>query len=757
MAHRRGCATRAYGALLVLLVCLFVPARLAAQASTGSIAGVVTDARTGAPLSRARISVDGHEARAHSNEHGRFVLSDLPAGPGVLEVSLVGYALARLDVVVPAAGTLELTIPLAEGSGTYSEEVEVKAAPPARETGVPSQITIGPADIEQLRSTLTDDPMRSVQQLAGVGGTDDFRSDFSIRAAPFDRLSVTLDGIPSSLLRHTVHQANDTGSIAMINADILDGASVLFGSYPQRFGDKMGSQVDFRTRDGSRTKRHVQVAVSAISASIVGEGPIGHAKRGSWLATARVSYIDWVIHQIDPESTGSFNFGDTQAKAVYDLSPRHTLTATLVAGRSRWDENNEDPGTNDLEVGLNRTVLTGVTLRSSLGRSTVLTQQLYGVFNRFENNAPEALPLTRGSERDVSYRATAVTPGPHGTSFEGGVHLQALGVSLDEFRYFGNGQRAFTEGFDRTDGRVGGYVLTRLQPFRALTITPGVRVDWFGSSDETLASPWMQAELGLPGHFLVAGGGGIYRQSPDLFQAENPFGDPVHAERARHLDVGFGQEIGTWRWQATYFDRAERDVLFLANTESRLVNDRPSPPEEFPVWENALDGSIHGLELTLGRRAPNGLSGWIGYAYAHSRYDDRIRHESFPGDAEQRHNVTMFASYRLSDRTSVAGRFRTATNVPITGYYQEVGDLLRLGTERNRVRLSDYVRLDLRATRTFDVHDGRVTLFVEVLNATNRRNQRARDDPPYDRFGFVHEPTEDLLPIVPSAGIRWEF
>jgi hypothetical protein len=755
MTHRHRWSMPACIALVACLLAL-VPAHAHAQTSTGSIAGAVVDERSGVPLERARVTVDGLTTRAHTNEHGRFVLADVPAGPGVLEVSLVGYALARLDVVVPAGGTLELTIALAEGSGTYNEEVEVKAAPPARETGVASQITIGSADIEQLRSTLTDDPMRAVQSLAGVGGTDDFRSDFSIRAAPFDHLSVTLDGIPSSLLRHTVRNATDTGSLAMINADILEGTSVLFGSYPQRFGDRTGSQVDFRTRDGSRVKPHVQVAVSAIASSLVAEGPIGRARRGSWLVTGRVSYMGWIINQIDREATGSFTFGDTQAKAVYDLSPRHTLSATLVAGRSRWDENDDDPGQNSLEVGLNRTVLSGVTLRSSLGKSTVLTQQLYGVFNTFENRAPSALPLTRGSERDVSYRATAVTPGPRGTSFEGGVHLQALGASLDEFRYFGS--ERFTTGFDDTAGRAGGFVLARLQPHRALTITPGVRVDWFGSSDETLASPWIQAELGLPGRFLVSGGGGLYRQSPDLFQAANPFGGRVHAERARHLDVGLAQDIGAgWRWQVTWFDRAEDDMLFLANTEPRLVGDRPQPPSELPAWENALDGDIHGLELGLSRRAPNGFSGWIGYAYARARYDDLVRQESFPGDAEQRHNLTMFGSYRLSDRTSVSGRFRWATNVPLIGYYQRVDDLIRLGTERNRVRLSDYIRLDLRATRTFDVRDGRISLFVEVLNATNRRNQRGLEDPGYDRFGFVREPTEDLLPIIPSAGIRWEF
>jgi hypothetical protein len=725
--------------------------------ATGSIAGVIVDAASGAPIERARVGLDGVKGRRTlSNPHGRFLLADLPAGRGVLEVSFIGYALVRRDVDVPAGGTLELTIPLAEGTGTYTEDVEVTGATVPRESGVASQITIGSADIEELRSTLTEDPMRAVQTLAGVGGSDDYRSDFSIRAAPFDHLSVTLDGIPSSLLVHTVRQARDTGSLAMLNSDILEGASVLFGSYPQRYGDRTGSQVDFRMREGSRARRQYRVAVSAIAASAVAEGPIGRARRGSWLVTGRKSYIDWLIHRIDPETTGTFGFVDTQAKAVYDLTPRHTLTGTLVAGRSRWDEGGERFGINALDVGLNRTVMTAATLRSSIGRSAVVTQQLYGVFNRFRNETPSALPLTTGSERDASYRATTVIPGPRGSTIEGGVHLQWLAGRLDEYRYLGNGQRVSGGGSERRT-RQGAYLATRLQPHRALTISPGVRVDRFGTSDETLASPWINLELGLPGRFLVAGGTGIYRQSPDLIQAANPFGDRVHAERARHVDAGLGQEIGAWRWQATIFDRDEDDMLFFENQEDRLVNGFPSGPIGPPLYANALDGRVRGVELTLTHRVPNGLSGWIGYAYADSRYTHRVTGETWPSDVEQRHSLTAYGSYRLSERTSLSARFRAASNVPIVGYYQRLGDDVALGTERNRVRISDYVRLDLRANRTFDVRKGRLTLFVEVLNATGRRNQRALEQPFYDRFGVVPEPTEDLLPIIPSAGLRIEF
>jgi hypothetical protein len=729
----------------------------AAQSATGSIAGLVVDATTGAPIERARVSLDGHhKARALSNAHGRFVLSDLPAGHGVLEVSLVGYALVRRDVEIPVGGTLELTLPLAEGTGTYTEDVEVTAATAPRETGVASQITIGSADIEELRSTLTEDPMRAVQTLAGVGGSDDYRSDFSIRAAPFGHLSVTLDGIPSSLLVHTVHRARDTGSLAMLNSDVLEGASVLFGSYPQRYGNRTGSQVDFRMREGSRARQQYRVAVSAIAASAVAEGPLGHARRGSWLVTGRKSYIDWLIHRIDPETTGTFSFADTQAKAVYDLSPRHTVTGTLVAGRSRWDEGTGDGDLNFLDIGLNNAVMSAVTLRSTVGRAAVVTQQVYGVFNHYRNEISTAQPLTVGSERDLSYRATAVVPGPHGSTIESGVHLQWLHGSLEEYRYFGNGERFSGSGAERRT-RQGAYASMRLQPHHALTITPGIRVDRFGTSDETLASPWLQAELGLPGRFLIAGGGGIYRQSPDLLQASNPFGDPVHAERARHLDLGIGQAIGAWRWQATVFDRDEDGMIFLENQEDRLIDGEPSGPQGPPLYANALDGSVRGVELTLTRRVPNGLSGWIGYAYADSDYTHRITGETWPSDVEQRHSVTAYGNYRLSDRTSVSARFRAASNVPIVGYYRHIGDLVALGDERNRVRLSDYVRLDLRANRTFDVRHGRATLFVEVLNATGRRNQRALEQPFYLPSGLVPEPTEDLLPLVPSAGLRLEF
>jgi Carboxypeptidase regulatory-like domain/TonB-dependent Receptor Plug Domain len=730
-----------------------------AQRSTGSVRGVVVDARTGQPLARARVTLDPGTARTTTNDAGRFLLADVDTGPVRLEVSLVGYALARRDVDVPAGASLDLTVPLSEGTGAYTERVEVSGALfPREEPGVAGQMVIGSAELQNLRSLLADDPMRAVQTLPGVGGSDDFRSDFSVRGSDFRHVGVTLDGVPSPLLVHTVHNANDTGSLAMINSDILENVSLALGSYPQRFGNRTGAQVDFRTREGSRARTAVRAAVSAINASIVAEGPIGKAQRGSWLVSGRKSYIDWLIRRIDPETTGTFGFVDAQGKAVYDLTPRHTLQVNVVAGRSRYDEHDRSPSANALETGFNRSVLASATWRWAPSPGLVATQRVYAVSNRFRNDNASNQPLERGSQQDLSYRADVTAAGPRSLVFETGAHVQRLEADGDSIFYDVRGQRFATIAFDGGYRRVGAYGLVRLRPHKALTIAPGVRVDDWELTHETKASPWLQVELGLPRSMLVAAGAGLHRQSPEIESVDGPLGGAEPgAERARHIDVGIGQQKGTYRWQVTAFSREEHGMLREPAVEPRLVGGRVDIPIPLP-FDNVLEGSAHGVEASVQRRSANGLSGWIGYAFVSARYDDTRTAESFPADVEQRHTWNVYAHHRLSSHLSVSARFRAATNTPLVGYYREMDGRYFVSDVRNQTRLPFYSRLDLRANRTFDVARGRLTLFVEIINTYNRRNLRGREHVGVDaRTGEVFRATEKLFPIVPSAGFLLEF
>ena len=266
-----------------------------------------------------------------------------------------------------------VTIPLSEGTGTYTETVTVAADRfrPA-ESAVAAQQVLGSADIQNLRGVLADDPLRAVQVLPGVATGDDLRSEFSVRGSQFSHMNVTVDGFSTPFLLHTVRAVEDasaSGSVAMINSDVLEDVTLLNGGYAQRYGDRTGAEVDFRLREGSRERGQARIAVSGTSASLVLEGPLGGARRGSWLLSARQSYLDLVVDRIYEEGEGiNFGFSDAQAKFVFDMTPSQRAELTLIAGRSKLEERREDLDADDLFTGRNASAIAIGTWRRTAPR-----------------------------------------------------------------------------------------------------------------------------------------------------------------------------------------------------------------------------------------------------------------------------------------------------------------------------------------------------------------------------------------------------
>src|SRR6185295_16825501 len=130
---------------------------------------------------------------------------------------------------VTAGEVLEVTIPLVEGTGTYTETVTVRgtASPGRKEPEVAAAQTLESLDLQQLRGLLTNDPMRAIQVLPGVATGDDFRSEFSVRGAGVAQMNFTFEGVATQFLTHTVQQVRDSGSVAMVNGDVLDEVSLL--------------------------------------------------------------------------------------------------------------------------------------------------------------------------------------------------------------------------------------------------------------------------------------------------------------------------------------------------------------------------------------------------------------------------------------------------------------------------------------------------------------------------------------------------
>lgn len=480
-----------------------------------SVRGLVVDAKTTAAIADARVLLAELGRSVQTGADGRFDFGNVEPGTYTLTVSFIGYTFVHRTIRV-GRSALDLTIPLAEGTGAYQENVTVSAATSApTEVGVASQSELGSAGLQDLRGVAADDPMRAMQALPGVTTGDDFQSLFSVRGSAFRHVGIVIDGTATPLLLHTIRNVNDTGSIAMVNTDVLGSASLLAGPHPQRQGDWLGATLDFGMREGSRDRAQFRGNASATSASAVIEGPLGRSKRGSWIAAVRKSYIDWLIRKIDPSIDSTLGFYDAQGKLAYDLGSRQQVQLLFIGGNATLQNYNASR-TNGLYTASSKSVLASSSWRYTRP-SLVLMQRVSFIANRFNDLGLSSQELGHGYVRALVWRgdttwlmnkawtmaAGAKTESQHETLTERTFTLVG-GLPVQRFVASSVNHTTLASGWGELSYRTGTHGLSA-----------GSRVTTDSLSGSTVASPWVLAEQRL-GPFAFRLGGGVSHQFPEL-------------------------------------------------------------------------------------------------------------------------------------------------------------------------------------------------------------------------------------------------
>lgn len=736
-------------------ICVQQP--LAAPAAL--IRGVVVDAGTAQPLARVLVRVDDRQETL-TTDTGTFELSGLPRLKVRLTVSVVGYILVQRVVDLTQGDVVDLRIPVAGGTGTYTETVTVTAAPfRAAEPGVVVQQTLGSAELQVLRGVLADDPLRAVQVLPGVATGDDLKSEFSVRGSDFNHMNFTVEGFQAPFLLHTVRVIEDrasTGSVAMVNSDVVEEATLLSGGYVQRFGNRTGAELDFRLRSGSRDRTQLRVAVGGTAASIVAEGPFGRSHRGSWLLSARKSYLDKLIDRLTDEGLG-FSFSDVQGKAVYDITRRQKLELAFIAGRSRLERSPSEVDESDFHSGSNASSAVIGTWHLSIARGFVAARVFAGT-NEFHNDTILGVAMDRGKDRQLGARADFAVMLRKGLELDGGIQAERDDRTRHHDRESGNTIRT-VNAFDADAIRSGAYAHVKWDAGRGFSFMPGARVDHWSLTGQQTASPWLLTEWRGRRGFSVRAAAGVYRQFPEFEHVVGLLGvEGMPPERATTFDVGVEQTFrDKWRVTLSTFDRAERAFIRRPGGETRIVNGRLVRGSQTARYASRLTGDARGTELLIQRRDPNGLTGWLAYSFGKLRYTDTVTGETFWGDLDQRHALNAYVSYRVSTHWNVGAKLRVGSNFPVPGYYREQEGSYFISDRRNDERLPFYSRLDIRASRTFTWARARMTLFGEVINALDRDNVRSNPPSIDSRTWRVSHLFETMIPIVPSAGILLEF
>ena len=730
----------------------------------GEVRGSVVDARGGEALSNVVVQLVGGAYRATSDATGRFGIASVAAGDYVLNVSTVGYRLIKKPFHLDAGETKEFEIILSPDTFRQTDAVEVSAGPfDIVRQDSPSTLVLSGNDAKNLASVLADDPLRAVQSLPGVTSNDDYDARFSLRGADYSRIGLYFDGILLHLPFHTVEGTADTGSAAAFNGDMVEELELHEGAWPVRFQDRTAGVLDVHTRDGSRTETSVRVTASASNAGVMAEGPLGSKHRGSWIASTRKSYLQYILERTSSDPSIDFALEDVQGRIAYELTAHNYVSLNVLESYSSLDRSSaiSKLGINSLMGAGYHYTFGNLAWRYTPTDKLVVTNHAAWMREKFDDTNPTGLALVGGHYGEWIWDAAATWMWNANSSFDAGWSVRRLHDSGYSNQFLSTAP--FARLLDHDDGTAtheGGYAQQSwtLASGR-LHLAAGARWDHHALDGISAVSPAASASFAITRSTRLQLGWGQYVQFPELSDLTSPLGGAhLLPMRATHALGAVEQRFGErTRVRVEFYEREDRDLLDRPFYDPRILNGKVFTPPLNPPLLNSGRGYARGFEFVAERRSANRLTGWVSYAYGATRQRDGVEHTTYPSDFDQRHTINIFGGYRVRPTVNLSVKWMYGSGFPVPGFLRMQAGQYYLASDRNQLRFDPYQRLDWRINKSWTKAKYKLTLYGEAINLTNRSNYR------FDSFNSFNAKTgltsitlDKLFPILPSAGIVFE-
>jgi TonB-linked SusC/RagA family outer membrane protein len=238
----------AAGALALLS---FAPAGAQAQ-QTGTIQGIVLDAVTNRPVPGAQIAVEGTDLVRITNDQGRYLILNVPAGSHTLRLELLGYNAVTRSVTLAAGQTATVNLTVEPTAIALGELVVTGVSGGAMERAkVP--FSVSRVDLDQM-------PVQAVNPLSQIQGKVPGANIASTSGRPGTAPSVILRG-PTSINAsgrsqeplYIVDGVVLSGSIADLNPADIESVEIVKGAAASTlYGSRAASGViQITTRRGA--------------------------------------------------------------------------------------------------------------------------------------------------------------------------------------------------------------------------------------------------------------------------------------------------------------------------------------------------------------------------------------------------------------------------------------------------------------------------------------------------------------------------
>ena len=763
--------------LFAALAVLGLSAALTAQTLRGEIRDINSARRLEGAL--VVFSMPGKpEISTYSDAEGKFEITPLPAGYGVLTAQLKNYVRYHLPLIEIATGKQQvLDIFLtSESRDAMLDAVDIVAQRPMQ-TVLPIGATVLPKEQTLNYPVTYYDPARLAMAVApGVAQGDDGTNAMSVRGNNPAYVRWKLNGLDIVSPNHLPNagtlsdQATTaSGGVLMLSAQMLDHAALVTGTGAIEYNDGVGGVMDLRLRKGN-TRRHeqtIQAGLVGLDATI--EGPLGKKKQNSYLINYRYSTVGLLGKMGVSFGGEKITFQDLAVHLSLKGIKEGEWSFFFLGGKSKNLFSRPDSALTYKDLFNidfdSKTMVTGFSKRNSWGRKHA-TQ--FGLSLSLQDNDHDQSSLmqyiaSNSAAGWLSLQNSHRIAFNRNTALSFGYHLQTF------FEEYGQKKATFN----------GNYQSHHLYE-EGFPLQGWVRIEHF----------WLSGKLGVIGgvHPVFDGDDEDFYFSPRVQTFWRPssrhywvFSLTTGAQRQPLLRAFSATYFTTVLYALRYKYQPEEQWAFTAEAYSQSLSGQNVTSKKmnaFSGFNEAETAFTYNYYVSDGRARMNGLEltarrnmsgGWFAQANAtlmKSEYQgsDKIWRRSrwdvghianIMGGKEwaARRYKEGKARYRgVSGRAVLRGGFR---NAPVNLWESEQQQTTVLDYSNGLpFKDKEYFRIDARFFWKRHIY-GRYTsiLAIEVQNLTGRKNIAWHY---YDALDYTVK-TKYQLGIIPNLSWRWHF
>ncbi|MCR5455874.1 MAG: carboxypeptidase-like regulatory domain-containing protein [Bacteroidales bacterium] len=710
---------------------------------TISINGYVRDHDTHEPLIGATISVEGQPLGTVSNGIGYYTLT-LRKGEYTLIYSYLGY---RREYV-KTNPTSNLTI----NQELESTEQQVEAvAITYSKTQPTTKHLLNRSSSLNVTDFYKYSGLVFGGDLVGILATDhgitrlsDGSAFYSVRGGYKDQNLVLIDEAP------IYHPSHFFGLYSSVAPQSINSLEVYTSDFPLKYGGRLSSITDIRTKDGSLGKFGISSEITPLTLSSRLEIPI-HKDRITATANIRKSILGWVMKALDID--GDFSFYDIHSKIHFKISPKDRLYISVFNGTDYYS--NLDMG-NNYAVTWNNIAATvrhyhTLGARHYMNQSAYFGQYKYLIYtNEDHSNYWNTHIGNMAYKADFVWETTPLITIRYGGEYSYHIFVPAT--------LYINKEKSNSGLLTGNATNIVAYAGTEVQATKNIAIKAGARVSvWqnYGPAksyyyNETLRT-WDTTSYGH-GRFnkyvrIEPRVAVVYRATPRLDLK-------VSAERnVQYLhmlsnSISPFTTLDLWIPSGNYF-RPQDVIATTFSTTARIWDMTITGCAYYKYFKNLTEYRLHANmlmnrtienEFYLGKAKSVGLEfsteknvGKIrmkanySYTYSHKYTPELYKKEYIP-DNNIPHCIHLMTLYNITTRLAAKVDWNFNSGIPYTkpvGFYYYDNYKIPYYGDRNNARLPDYHKLNIAVEYSFAkprIKNLAHKISLSVYNIYNRHN-----------------------------------